>query len=62
METKNAEIILDHHTHPVVLCNHEIYDLFKSDRAHVLNQSFGSHHESCLKQLEFVTSSKLTPA
>ena len=40
----------------------EIYDLFKSDCASVLNRSFGSHHESRIKQLEFVPSGKLTPA
>ena len=61
METKNGKINLGHYTSPVVSFSHQIYNLFKSDCARVLNQSFGSHCEYCIKQLEFVPSSKLMP-
>ena len=61
MATQNGKINLGHHTSPVVLSRHQIYDLFKSDCARVLHQSFGSHCEYCIKQLEFVPSSNLTP-
>ena len=62
METKNAEITLDHQTRPVDLFHHEIYNLFDLVCAHVPNWSFGSYHEFHIKQLNFIPSSMLTPA
>ena len=61
METQNTEIIPDHRTRLVDLFSHQIYNLSKSDCARVLNQSLGCHHESCIKQLKFIPSGKLTP-
>ena len=54
MVAQNAEINLDHCTRPADLFSHEIYDLFVSDCARLLNRSFGGHHDSRIKQLEFV--------
>ena len=45
METRNAEINIDHRTRPVVLFSHQTYDLFESYCARVPTRSFGGHRE-----------------
>ena len=62
MEIKSEETFLNHRTRPVDLFSHEVYDLFELDCACVPNRSFGGHHESRVKGLEFVPSGKLTTA